>query len=64
LLELSPLAARHLDDGPVPSAAIVTGTGRVEDAECVLVANEATVKVAPTAATAGWSRTDRRKVGS
>src|SRR4051794_958556 len=44
-LELSPLAAWELyDDDPVPSAGIVTGIGRVEGTECVIVANDATVK--------------------
>ncbi|MCW2761693.1 MAG: methylcrotonoyl-CoA carboxylase [Marmoricola sp.] len=49
-LELSPLAAygmydeRGGDDFAVPSASIVTGIGRVEGRECVIVANDATVK--------------------
>src|SRR3954451_21239812 len=49
-LELSPLAAYGMyDDGredayAVPSASIVTGVGRVEGRECVIVANDATVK--------------------
>ncbi len=43
-LELSPLAAWELYDDPVPSAGIVTGIGRVEGTECVIVANDATVK--------------------
>ncbi len=32
------------DDFAVPSASIVTGIGRVEGRECVIVANDATVK--------------------
>src|ERR671932_2275652 len=43
-LELSPLAAWDLYDGAAPAAGIVTGIGVVEGQECVLVANDATVK--------------------
>jgi acetyl-CoA carboxylase carboxyltransferase component len=43
-LELSALAAWELYDGAAPSAGIVTGIGVVEGQECVLVANDATVK--------------------
>ncbi|GAA1905242.1 carboxyl transferase domain-containing protein [Nocardioides lentus] len=48
-LELSPLAATGMygaEDGvdSVPSAGIVTGIGRVAGRECVVVANDATVK--------------------
>src|SRR5213078_927923 len=43
-LELSPLAAWGLYDGQAPSAGIVTGIGVVEGRECVIVANDATVK--------------------
>src|SRR5438552_159222 len=43
-LELSTLAAWDLYDGAAPSAGIVTGIGVVEGRECVLVANDATVK--------------------
>jgi 3-methylcrotonyl-CoA carboxylase beta subunit len=43
-LELSPLAAHGMYDGAVPSAGIVTGMGRVGGRECVIVANDATVK--------------------
>jgi 3-methylcrotonyl-CoA carboxylase beta subunit len=43
-LELSPLAATGMYDGAVPSAGIVTGIGRVSGRECVIVANDATVK--------------------
>jgi len=43
-LELSPLAAWDMYDGDAPGAGIVTGIGRVEGTECVLVANDATVK--------------------
>ncbi len=43
-LEFSPLAAWELYDGQAPSAGIVTGIGVVEGRECVIVANDATVK--------------------
>src|SRR6184192_2720898 len=43
-LELSALAAWELYDGQPPGAGIVTGVGVVEGRECVLVANDATVK--------------------
>src|SRR3954467_4775880 len=46
-LELSPLAAYGMHgmyDDAVPSAGIVTGIGRIEGRECVVVANDATVK--------------------
>ncbi|QNN54951.1 carboxyl transferase domain-containing protein [Nocardioides mesophilus] len=43
-LELSPLAATGMYDDAVPSAGIVTGIGRVSGRECVVVANDATVK--------------------
>ncbi len=43
-LELSPLAATGMYDDAVPSAGIVTGVGRIGGRECVVVANDATVK--------------------
>src|SRR5438128_5419910 len=43
-LELSALAAWDLYDGDAPGAGIVTGIGVVEGQECVIVANDATVK--------------------
>src|SRR5512132_583576 len=43
-LELSPLAAYEVYDDDVPAAGIVTGIGRVEGQEVVIVANDATVK--------------------
>ena len=43
-LELSPLAADGVYDDDVPAAGIVTGIGRVSGRECVIVANDATVK--------------------
>jgi acetyl-CoA carboxylase carboxyltransferase component len=43
-LELNALAAWDCYDGQAPSAGIVTGIGVVEGRECVIVANDATVK--------------------
>jgi 3-methylcrotonyl-CoA carboxylase beta subunit len=43
-LELSQLAAGGLYDDEVPGAGIVTGVGRVSGSECMIVANDATVK--------------------
>jgi 3-methylcrotonyl-CoA carboxylase beta subunit len=43
-LEFSQLAAYGLYGGDVPAAGIVTGIGRVSGQECVIVANDATVK--------------------
>jgi len=48
-LELSPLAAfgmygKEGEDYAVPAASIVTGIGRISGRECVVVANDATVK--------------------
>jgi acetyl-CoA carboxylase carboxyltransferase component len=43
-LELNALAAWGLYDGDAPGAGIVTGIGVVEGRECVVVANDATVK--------------------
>jgi 3-methylcrotonyl-CoA carboxylase beta subunit len=43
-LELSQLAALQVYEDDVPSAGIITGVGRVSGRECVIVANDATVK--------------------
>ncbi len=43
-LELSPLAAYGMYQNEVPAAGIVTGIGVVSGQECVIVANDATVK--------------------
>ena len=43
-LELSALAAWEIYDDQAPGAGIVTGIGTIEGRECVLVANDATVK--------------------
>jgi 3-methylcrotonyl-CoA carboxylase beta subunit len=44
LLEFSTLAALDMYEGQAPSAGIVTGIGVIEGTECVIVANDATVK--------------------
>jgi 3-methylcrotonyl-CoA carboxylase beta subunit len=43
-LELSAFAAYQMYDGAVPAAGIVTGIGRIAGRECVIIANDATVK--------------------
>jgi acetyl-CoA carboxylase carboxyltransferase component len=43
-LELNALAAWDVYDGQAPGAGIVTGIGVIEGRECVVVANDATVK--------------------
>ena len=43
-LELSALAAWELYDDAAPSAGVVTGIGRVSGRECLIIANDATVK--------------------
>ncbi len=43
-LELSPLAAIGLYDDECPGAGVIAGIGRVSGRECVIVANDATVK--------------------
>jgi 3-methylcrotonyl-CoA carboxylase beta subunit len=43
-LELSQLAAFGMYDNEVPSAGIITGIGRINGIECIVVANDATVK--------------------
>src|SRR6266851_5578711 len=43
-LELSPLAAWDMYEKEAPSAGIITGIGVVEGQECIIVANDATVK--------------------
>jgi len=44
LLELSPLAAHGMYRDEVPAAGMITAVGRVSGQECVIVANDATVK--------------------
>ncbi|MEM9682319.1 MAG: carboxyl transferase domain-containing protein, partial [Pseudomonadota bacterium] len=43
-LELSPLAAHGMYGETIAAAGIVTGIGRISGVECVIVANDATVK--------------------
>jgi 3-methylcrotonyl-CoA carboxylase beta subunit len=43
-LELAPLAAGGMYDDECPGAGIIAGIGRVSGRECVIVANDATVK--------------------
>ena len=43
-LELQQLAALEVYDEDIPSAGIITGIGRISGQECVIVANDATVK--------------------
>jgi 3-methylcrotonyl-CoA carboxylase beta subunit len=43
-LEFSQLAAFGMYDGEVPAGGIVTGIGRIMGRECVVIANDATVK--------------------
>jgi len=43
-LELSQLAAWGMYDGEVPGAGVITGIGRINGVECMVVANDATVK--------------------
>ena len=44
LLELSPLAAWEMYGDDIAGASMITGIGRVSGVECVIVANDATVK--------------------
>jgi len=44
LLEIAPLAADGMYDGDCPGAGIIAGIGRVSGRECMIVANDATVK--------------------
>ena len=43
-LEIAPLAGHELYEDEVPCAGLVAGIGRIEAVECVIVANDATVK--------------------
>jgi 3-methylcrotonyl-CoA carboxylase beta subunit len=43
-LELSPLAANGMYEGDVHAAGLITGIGRIEGRECVVVCNDATIK--------------------
>src|SRR5258708_5543577 len=43
-LELSPLAANGMYDDGAPAAGMITGIGRIQGRECLIIANDATVK--------------------
>src|SRR3954451_15767603 len=43
-LELSPLAANGMYDDEAPAAGMITGIGRIQQRECLIIANDATVK--------------------
>jgi 3-methylcrotonyl-CoA carboxylase beta subunit len=43
-LELSPLAANDMYDDAIHGAGLITGIGRVESRECVIVCNDSTIK--------------------
>src|SRR5882672_3726679 len=43
-LEIAPLAADGMYDDECPSAGLITGIGRIAGRECMIVANDATVK--------------------
>src|SRR5215831_9128203 len=43
-LELSALAANGMYGDEAPAAGIITGVGRISGRECVIIANDATVK--------------------
>ena len=47
-LEFSQLAANGLYNDEVPAAGVITGIGRVSGHECMIVANDATVKAVLT----------------
>jgi 3-methylcrotonyl-CoA carboxylase beta subunit len=43
-LELSPLAATNMYDDAINGAGVITGIGRVEGRECMIVCNDSTIK--------------------
>ena len=43
-LELSPLVAKDMYGGKIHSASVITGIGRVQGLECMIVCNDATIK--------------------
>src|SRR5665647_3796014 len=43
-LELSPLAANGMYDNAVHGAGVITGIGRIEGRECMVVCNDSTIK--------------------
>ena len=55
-LELSPLAAHGLYEGAAPGAGVITGIGRIQGRECVIVCNDATVKGRRFCCAISWAR--------
>lgn len=43
-MELSPLAGRQMYDFPAPAGGLITGIGSVQNCECMIIANDPTVK--------------------
>ncbi len=43
-LELSPMAAYNMYDNAAPAAGVITGIGRINGVDCMVVCNDATVK--------------------
>lgn len=43
-LELSPLAAHEMYDAAIHGAGLITGIGRIEGRECIIICNDATIK--------------------
>ncbi|MDP4608275.1 MAG: methylcrotonoyl-CoA carboxylase, partial [Burkholderiaceae bacterium] len=43
-LELSPMAAYNMYDNAAPGAGVITGIGRINGVDCMVVCNDATVK--------------------
>ncbi len=43
-LELSPLAANNMYDDAIHGASLITGIGRIEGRECIVVCNDSTIK--------------------
>src|SRR6516162_10710663 len=43
-LELSPLAANGMYEDAIHGAGLITGVGRIEGRECVVVCNDSTIK--------------------
>src|SRR5271165_815048 len=44
LLEIGQLAAHGMYDGDAPAAGVIAGIGRIQGVECMIIANDATVK--------------------
>ena len=47
-LETGLFAAHNMYDRAVPCAGLITGIGKIEGRQCMIVCNDATVKVEPT----------------